>query len=114
NRIAVYGLQFSPENHLILEKSSEILAVLLKYLKQNPDLTVFIESHKLTTGGTEDEDFEITRQRANAVVDWLVANGVQAARLQAKPFGRFKSLTANGTSLDVQCNERIEISKAGK
>jgi len=114
NRIAIYGLQFSPEHHIILENSSETLTALLKYLKQNPDLPVFIESHKFTTGGTEDKDFEITRERANAVVDWLVANGIQATRLQAQPFGRMKPLSGNNTARDIQCNERIEISKAAK
>jgi outer membrane protein OmpA-like peptidoglycan-associated protein len=114
NRIAIYGLQFSPENHIILEKNSEILAALLKYLKQNSDLPVFIESHKFTTDGTEDNDFEITRERANAVVDWLVANGIRAARLQAKPFGRMKPLTGKSALLDIQCSERIEISKGTK
>lgn len=114
NRIAIYGLQFSPENHIILENSSEILTMLLKYLKQNSDLPVFIESHKSTNGGTEDTDFEITRERANAVVDWLVANGISAKRLQAKPFGRMKPLAGNSTTLGIQCSERIEISKAAK
>jgi|SRR5215469_4285361 len=114
NRIPIYGMQFSSENHIILENSSEILTMLLKYLKQNSDLRVLIESHKFTKGGTELEDFEITRERADAVADWLVANGIPATRLQAKPFGRMKPLAGNNTALDIQCNERIEISKAAE
>jgi len=114
NRMAIYGMQFTSENQIILENSSEILVMLLKYLKQNSDLPVFIESHKFTKGGTDLEDFETTWRRANAVVDWFVANGISASRLQAKPFGRIKPLAENNTPHDIQCNERIEISKVAK
>jgi outer membrane protein OmpA-like peptidoglycan-associated protein len=112
NRAAIYGIQFSAENQIIEDKSSEILTEVLKYLKQNPDRPVLIESHKVSTKGTEEDDLEITRQRANAVVDWLVARGVPAARLQAKPFGRSKPITDNDTPTEIQCNERIVFAKA--
>src|SRR5262249_24314855 len=48
SRFAIYGLQFSPENRISAKNSSEILATLLEYLRQNPDSPVFIESHKFT------------------------------------------------------------------
>jgi outer membrane protein OmpA-like peptidoglycan-associated protein len=114
SRFAIYGLQFSADNHLVPESSSEILAALLDYLKQSADPRIFVESHKVTNGGSEDDDFEITRERANALVDWLVAHGIPAARLQAKPFGRMKPVTDNNTPTGMQCNERIELAKAAR
>ncbi len=114
NRVAVYGIQFSPQNQIIREKNSDILNEVLKYINQNPALSLLIESHKISTKGTEDDDFEITRERANAVVDWLVAHGIPAARLQAKPFGRMQPLTENDTPVEIQCNERMELAKLKK
>lgn len=114
NRFAIYGLQFSPQNQILMDHSSEILTVLLDYLKQNPDLHVFVESHKVTNGRSEDDDFEITRERANAVTDWLVAHGIPAARLQAKPFGRMKPVMDNNSPGGLQCNERVELAKASR
>ena len=114
DRIAIYGIQFSPENQIMEEKSSGPLQAVLKYIGQNPGRSLVIESHKVSTEGTEDHDFEITRKRANAVVDWLVRQGIPAELLQAKPFGRKQPLTRNGTPEEIQCNERIELSKARK
>jgi outer membrane protein OmpA-like peptidoglycan-associated protein len=112
NHAAIYGLQFSPENHIVEGTSSDILSELLKYLKQAPEGRFVIESHKFSSKGTEEDDLEITRQRANAVVDWLVAQGIPPGRLQARPFGRGKPLTENDTPTEIQCNERIELAKA--
>jgi outer membrane protein OmpA-like peptidoglycan-associated protein len=112
SRAAIYEIQFSPENQIIEEKSSEILTEVLQYLKRNPDWRVVIESHKVSTKGTDVDDLEITRERANAVADWLVAHGIPAGRIQAKPFGRGKPLTENDTPAEIQCNERIVFAKA--
>jgi len=114
DRVAIYGMQFSPENQIMEEKSTEALKALLKYIVQSPDRSLVIESHKVTPKGTEEDDFEITRERANAVVDWLVAHGIPPGLLQAKPFGRMQPLTENDTAAGIHCNERIELSKARK
>jgi len=112
NRATIYEIQFSPQNQIIEGNNSQILNEVLNYVKQNPSLSLVIESHKMSTKGTEDDDFEITRERANSVVDWLVAHGIPAARLQAKPFGRMQPLSENDTAMEVQCNERIQLAKA--
>ncbi len=111
-RVAIYGIQFAPQDQVIQEKNLGILIELLNYIKQNPTTSLVIESHKISPKGTEDDDFEITRERANAVVDWLVAHGIPASRLQAKPFGRMQPLTENDTPVEIQCNDRIQITKA--
>jgi hypothetical protein len=111
NRVAIYGIQFSSENQIIEERSSEILTELLKYVKRNPDRPLVIESHKFSTHGTEKDDLDSTRERANAVLDWLVAHGVPAGLLRAKPLGRAQPLTENDTPAEIQCNERIVFAK---
>lgn len=114
NRIAIYGIQFTPQNQINLDTSSGILEAVLKYMKQNPTSHFFVESHKFTPRGTDDDDFEITRERANAVVDWLVANGIPVGNLQVKPFGRMKPVGDNDTLSEIQCNDRIELVKIEK
>lgn len=111
-RAAIYGIEFSPDNQAINESDSKILPEVLKYLKQNPSLPVSVESHKFSTHGTAESDLEITRNRANAVVDWLVAHGITAGRLQSKALGRSKPVTENDTAIEIQRNERIVLAKA--
>lgn len=113
NRAAIYGITFSPDNQSVVEENSKILAEVLTYLKANPGSAFTVESHKVTDKGTEEQDQEITRKRAKAVVVWLEAHGISAGRLQPKAFGRNKPVTENDTPLEIYRNERIELARTG-
>jgi outer membrane protein OmpA-like peptidoglycan-associated protein len=112
NQVDIYGIQFSPDGQSILEKESQILFEILKYLKQNPDLSVIIESHKWSTEGPPETDSEITRERANAVMDWLIAHGAARSHVQPRPAGRDNPITENESPSQIQRNERIVLIKA--
>lgn len=112
NRVDIYGIQFSPDDQSVLEKESQILFEILKYLKQNPDLYMVIESHKWSTEGPSEKDGEITRERANAVMDWLIAHGVPRSHVRPLPAGRNHPITENATPSEIQRNERIILAKA--
>jgi outer membrane protein OmpA-like peptidoglycan-associated protein len=112
HRVAIYGIMFSPDNRAILEENSKILGEVLTYVKANPGLTLNVESHKVSYYGNAEDDLEITRKRADAVVAWLEAQGIAAGRLQPKALGRNKPITENDTLLEIQRNERIELVRA--
>ena len=111
SRVAVYGIEFSPDNQTINEEGSKILSEVLKYLKENPNLAVVVESHKFSSKGNAEDDLGITRRRASALVDWLVAHGITAGRLQSMALGRTKPVTENDTTIEIQQNERIVLAK---
>lgn len=112
NRAAIYGIAFSSDNQAVIEEKSTILIEVLKYLRGNPALAINVESHKVSNPGTAEEDQEITRKRAQAVVDWLVSHGIAAGRLRAMALGRNKPVTDNDTPQEIQRNERIELARA--
>lgn len=112
SRAAIYGIEFSLDNQAINEEDSKILIQVLKYLKENPTLTVTVESHKFSTNGNAENDLQITRKRATAVVDWLLAHGIASGRLQSKALGRSKPVSENDTAMEIQRNERIALAKA--
>ena len=109
--VALYGIEFSPDNQAVVEENSKILGEVLAYLKANPGLNVNVESHKMSNNGNVEDDQEITRKRAKALVAWLEAHGIAAGRLQAKALGRSKPITENDTPLEIFRNDRIEIAK---
>jgi len=110
-RVDIYGIQFSP-NQAIQERGSDILSEILKYLRANPDLSIAIESHKISPIGPPDFDLEITKERANAVADWLIAHGIDRSRVQARPRGRDNPIADNESPIGAQRNERIVLVKA--
>ena len=110
--VDIYGIEFSPKDQSIVEDQSNILSEILKYLKANPDLSILIESHKNSSIGAPEDDSEITRERANAVMDWLVARGIARWRIQPRPCGRDNPIADNDTPTGTQRNERIVLVKA--
>jgi outer membrane protein OmpA-like peptidoglycan-associated protein len=113
SRVAIYGVQFSPDNKHILRQNSAILEEVFKYLKDNPSVSVIVESHKMSASGNAHDDEEITKQRASTVVSWLQNSGIEAARLRPEGLGRSKALNENDTTTEIEQNERIELVKAG-
>jgi outer membrane protein OmpA-like peptidoglycan-associated protein len=111
-RAAIYGITFAPDNQTIVEQKSRILAELLRYLQEQPEVRVIVESHKMSPNGNQQSDQEITEKRVVAVVAWLEAHGIPSERLQRKAMGRSKPITENNTSLEIFQNDRIEIAKA--
>lgn len=111
SRVDIYGVEFSPVDQSILEDKPQILFEILKYLKQNPGVSIIIESDKVSTTGPPENDGEITRERANTVMDWLIAHGIGRTRLQAWPAGRNNPITGNESPSEIQRNERIVLKK---
>jgi outer membrane protein OmpA-like peptidoglycan-associated protein len=112
NRVDIYGIEFSPDDQSIAVNESQILFEILKYLKQNNDLSVIVESDKITPNYPPEVDWEITRERANAVMDWLIAHGVARSRVQPRPAGRNNPITENEGPSEIQRNERIVLIRA--
>jgi outer membrane protein OmpA-like peptidoglycan-associated protein len=111
SRVAIYGIAFSPDGQAVVGQRSRILSEVLKYLQENPSVTAVVESHKMTPGGSQESDQEITLKRAQAVVGWLTAHGIAPERLQSRAFGRSKPIAENSTPLDIRQNDRIELVK---
>jgi outer membrane protein OmpA-like peptidoglycan-associated protein len=59
--------------------------------------------------GSDGYNLQLSRRRAEAVVSWLAAHGVTAARLTARGFGESKPVADNGTAEGRQRNRRVEI-----
>lgn len=111
SRVAIYGINFSPDNQTIVEEKSSILGEVLKCLKANPKGVFVVESHKMSEVGSSENDQEITGRRAKAVVSWLEAHGIAAGRLQPKGLGGSKPITENDTESEIRRNERIVLIK---
>lgn len=108
-RVAIYGIEFSPDNQSVVEDHSKILGEVLAYLNGHGGMTIDVESHTMNNNGNAESDQEISRMRAQAVVACLEAHGLAAGRLRAQALGRSKPLTENDTPLEMLRNNRIEL-----
>lgn len=89
--------------------SEAVLAELKKYLDQNPRVTrLRIEGHTNNSRPPE-QSLALSGQRAVAVKQWLLANGINPGRLLAVGFGETQPAANNSDPAGAAQNERIQF-----
>jgi outer membrane protein OmpA-like peptidoglycan-associated protein/tetratricopeptide (TPR) repeat protein len=86
----------------IRQESERELTKLLGFLQENPGAIVEISSHT-DARAPFDYNIRLSQRRAQSVVDWLVARGVDKKRLKPKGYGESKP--RNGCTDGVPCTE---------
>jgi OOP family OmpA-OmpF porin len=109
-QVAIYGIHFDTGKAAILPDSDSILGEIVKLMQQNSDLKLRVEGHT-DTKGIPSANQALSEKRAQAVVAWLTAHGVAAARLSAKGFGQDKPVADNSTEEGRAKNRRVELVK---
>ena len=79
-----------------------------EFLRQNPERNVLIEGHTDSTA-PDAYNLALSQRRANAVEDFLIAQGVQPTRISAIGYGEQLPIASNETAAGRQANRRVEI-----
>jgi outer membrane protein OmpA-like peptidoglycan-associated protein len=96
----------------IKPESEPELNKLQSYLAKNPDLCIRLNAHTDSNGSNE-YNKELSRKRAQSVVDYLIGNGIDPVRLSAEGFGEEYPVTTNDTPEGREENRRVEFTKMG-
>ena len=91
------------------EKLAKISGIVLAY----PGLNLQIEGHTDSVGGDEYNQ-GLSEQRADSVLDFLVQQGVPAASISARGFGKTQPVASNETAEGRQQNRRVELVVTGE
>jgi outer membrane protein OmpA-like peptidoglycan-associated protein len=78
------------------------LKVLIDMMKKSENLIIAINAHT-DSRGSDEYNLELSQRRAQSVVDYLIENGIDSARLQAKGYGETQLL--NQCSNGVKCSD---------
>ncbi len=81
---------------------------LLQLLQTNATLKIQINGHTDNVGSDEN-NMVLSTNRAKAVHDFLIKNGISASRLSYKGFGETKPIDSNNTDWGRQNNRRTEF-----
>ena len=98
---AKYEEKFSAYDIVELEK-------VLKLLEITPTIKIEISGHT-DSDGDDDSNLELSINRAKAVVNWLIDNGIKTSRLTFKGYGETKPLVSNNTVNNKAKNRRTEL-----
>ncbi|PBQ34355.1 hypothetical protein CNR22_22115 [Sphingobacteriaceae bacterium] len=115
--LAIQGLNFIPGRHVVVKSAIRVLEELLETLKEHPELKIEIQGHICCLDPDEEDglDFDtkernLSENRAKAVYNYLVRNGISADRLTYKGYGhRYPKIEVERSPADEQVNRRVEI-----
>ncbi len=94
-----------PESKAELDK-------MVKWMNANPKVNIEISGHTDNVGDKK-SNITLSTNRAKAVYDYLVANGIPASRMTYKGYGDSKPKVANDTPEHRQMNRRVEMKITG-
>jgi outer membrane protein OmpA-like peptidoglycan-associated protein len=90
------------------EKLAKVSGIILGH----PGLKIAVEGHTDSVGG-DDYNMKLSENRAGAVRDFLVGQGVPAASVTAQGFGKTMPVADNASAAGRQQNRRVELVVSG-
>lgn len=106
--VTLKGLQFETGKSLIRPESIPQLKELAAYLLRKEDMIIAVSGHTDNVGDV-DKNLALSQQRADAVKEYLIAQGVSENRIKTKGYGSSKPVADNGTTEGKAMNRRTEI-----
>ncbi|MCF8360258.1 MAG: OmpA family protein [Prolixibacteraceae bacterium] len=106
--IRLNNLFFEFDKSELLEESIGELERLFALLQQNSTMKIEINGHTDNVGSDE-YNLDLSKKRANSVMNYLIENGIDHQRLIAKGFGETKPKATNDTENGRQINRRVEF-----
>lgn len=101
-------LYFAWDQAVLQEESFPMLDEVVQALNDNKGFRVQVEGHA-SSEGAYDHNQTLSEERAEAVLDYLVAHGIDKGRLFAKGFGSSIPLDTNATIAGRENNRRVEF-----
>ncbi len=101
--ILIPNVYYAYDDWRLLPEAYPVLDTLALILKHNPDLVVEIGSHT-DCRGSDYYNLKLSFKRAQSVVNYLIAKGIEPYRLRAQGYGESQPVIDCGPNCD-QCTE---------
>lgn len=114
-RLILRNIFFDYNQATLRSKSKYELNKLYDFLKANPSVKIEVSGHT-DSRGNDEYNLRLSKDRAQAVVDYLIRNGISPSRLKAVGYGETRPIARNenpdltDNPVGRQLNRRIEIS----
>ena len=103
---AVVYFEYDQSNLTV--KSIQALKGVSQLMNRNPKMTISIEGHA-DERGTREYNLALGQRRAESVANYLIVNGIERNRLNAKSYGEERPLSLGSNDAAWSKNRRVEI-----
>ena len=104
----INNLFFKKGSYTLSRESNAELNRLTKLLKNYPGLKIEIGGHTDNTG-SEKANMDLSKNRARAVMDYLIEKGMPRQSIKAVGYGQSKPIASNNTAEGKKKNRRVEL-----
>lgn len=108
SKIILRNIFFDFDKYDLREESAAELERLVTIMEDNPSLKIRINGHT-DSRGSDAYNETLSKNRAQAVVEYLIEAGIAEDRLQSKGFGESDPIATNDTDEGRQKNRRTEF-----
>ena len=110
--VVIDNIFFDFDKATLRPESAEALNEMVTVLNENPNVTIEMASHT-DRKGSEEYNIALSERRARSVIDYLIAKGIAADRLQSQGYGesRPKTITKRLHRLYPQFEEGTVLSE---
>ncbi len=109
-KIVTNGIRFDVNKATIKPESMGVINKIYEILEKNADLKFSVEGHT-DSDGDANANQTLSEDRAKAVMNRLIAMGIDSQRLTYKGLGETKPIDTNDTSEGKANNRRVEFIK---
>ena len=102
------GVYFETNKYNINSASQQTLNKLVGVFKEYPETNILVVGHTDSVG-SEDYNMTLSKNRANAVTNYLMTHGISSSRLTTNWYGETQPKYDNGTSEGRAKNRRVNI-----
>ncbi|WP_290237912.1 OmpA family protein [Pedobacter aquatilis] len=106
--VTLRNIFFDTNKYNLLPNSIRELNLLIDFLQQNETVNIEIQGHTDNIGDAKLNE-KLSFNRANAVYEYLIKNGINASRLTFKGFGSSKPIADNKTEAGRKYNRRTSF-----
>ena len=108
DEMVVYDIQFDFDKYLLKKDTTKSLDFIVDELKRFPRIKINIIGNTDNIG-TEEYNIRLSEERARAVKNYLITNGISEDRITYEGVGYSNPVTSNDTALGRYLNRRTEF-----
>lgn len=106
--LTLKNIFFETASAAILPPSEPELSKVVELMRKNPNMRIRVNGHTDNIG-SETDNLKLSDNRAISVRNYLIQQGIDAARITTKGFGESKPIDTNATETGRANNRRTEI-----
>ena len=102
------GVQFESNSDVLTGESRNVLAEVIRRLRESSGDTAEIQAHT-DSNGADSYNYELSNRRARSVEDYLASQGISRDRLSSRGYGETNPVGDNATAEGRAQNRRVEV-----